>query len=102
MMRVWWFEFWYGIFGPVTAAMQVWFTFYAVLDRFLPRKVVLILAIPFIVVDVIYNILIGTILFLDLPREMMLTTRLKRLDKKGVYGVRRFKKVLNWLDSGHV
>ena len=101
-MRKLWFEFWYSVFGPLTAVLQLWFSFYAILNTFLPRSFVVLLAIPFIVYDILYNWVVASILFLEFPKETTLTRRIKRLHPMGVYGTDRFKTVANLLDPGHI
>jgi len=96
------FEWCYLIAAPVTLWLLLQFSFYAMLDRFLPRWLVVVLALPFIVQDVIYNLLIGSLLFWEWPREWLFTDRLKRHDRLGSYGVDRFAVTLNALDPGHV
>lgn len=54
--------------------------------------------------DVVYNVIFGTAMFLERPRELLFTTRLKRLDDAGHLPecLARFKRTLNEIDPGHV
>lgn len=40
-----------------------------------------VVAFVFLVCDALYNVVIGTIMFVDLPREFLFTSRLKRYRK---------------------
>lgn len=64
----------------------------------------LIIALPFVILDVAYNLVVGTILFLDWPREWLFTDRLKRYERAGYRAewTDRFTRNLNALDPGHV
>lgn len=86
------------------AVLLVYFAIHAALAKIMPRKIVVILAAldGLIVLDILWNLTVGTFLFMERPREWMLTTRLKRLDLEGAYGVEQIKVMLNALDPGHV
>lgn len=95
------FEIRHLMAAPVTLALLLQFAALAWLMPRMPRPVFWVIAVPFIIQDVIYQITVGTFLFWERPREFMFTTRLKRLD--GIDpNVERFKNVLNELDKGHV
>ncbi|PIY28409.1 MAG: hypothetical protein COZ09_10190 [Comamonadaceae bacterium CG_4_10_14_3_um_filter_60_42] len=106
-LRYSWFEIRYLIVAPVTLALLVYFMglFRAkpAVDRY---KVLWIIAAPFVVVflvmDALYQLIIGTWLFLERPRDILFTGRLKRLDEAGDCRVDRFKRTLNEIDPGHV
>ena len=95
------FEIRHLIAAPVTLALLLQFAALAWLMPRLPRPVFWVIAVPFIIQDVLYQITVGTFLFWERPREFMFTTRLKRLDGIDPH-VERFKNVLNELDKGHV
>ena len=94
-----WFEITYLIAAPVTLWMLMQFAFLAWLK---PRVPILFkpLAVIFIVQDVIYNAVFGSLFFIERPREWLFTDRLKRWH--GDWRVERFARVLNALDPGHV
>ena len=93
------FEITYLIAAPVTLWMLVQFAFLAWLK---PRVPILFkpLAVIFVVQDVIYNAVFGSLFFAERPREWLFTDRLKRWS--GDWRVERFARVLNALDTGHV
>jgi hypothetical protein len=49
-------------------------------------------AIPALPIDVLYNWTVGTILFLDIPREFLFTTRVSRLNNRSDWRGRLAKK----------
>lgn len=86
------------------ALLLAYFAIHAGLAKIMPRKIVVILAAfdGLIALDILWNLTVGTFLFMERPGEWMLTTRLKRLDLEGAYGVEQIKVMLNALDPGHV
>jgi hypothetical protein len=100
------FEVRYLVAAPITVVMLIWFIVLAMLDRAFGRvalfSVFLPLSLPFVVLDVIYNLIIGTWLFLDAPREWLFTDRLKRYQAQDMWLDDRFVLVLNAVDEGHV
>lgn len=88
----------------VSLFMLIWFAIYALMARFLPRKLVVVLAFltGFILADILYNLTIGSFLFWEWPREWLFTSRLKRLHDADVNAAQRFIVVLNTLEPGHV
>lgn len=100
MTRRFWFEVSYLAFAPFTLALLIQFAVLAYLERRFPRPIVAVLAVPFVVQDVLYNAVAGSVMFAERPREWLFTTRLKRLS--GRPEVWRFAAMLNELDEGHV
>ena len=98
------FEITYLIVAPLTLVLLVQFIALAWLDKRLPRWVLWTvfgpITIPFALLDVAYNAVIGTLLFRRLPREWFLTTRLKEMGPDA--RTERFARVLNHFDKGHV
>lgn len=93
------FEVTYLVFAPVTLFMLV---FFALVDWLRDKHKVAfwVVGVPFAILDVIYNVVIGSLLFMEWPREWLFTTRLKR--HVGDWRVERFARVLNKIDAGHV
>lgn len=66
--------------------------------------------IPFVlVVDVVWNITVGSVVYRELPREWLFTTRTKRhfyqktsRDKRRLEVATKWARRLNWIDPGHV
>ncbi|MFU8834024.1 MAG: hypothetical protein ACNA7F_02015 [Roseovarius sp.] len=106
-MRDVWFEVRYLIMAPFTLALLVQFAVLMWVQRRVPKPLLYLFypaAAVFLVEDFIYQVVVGTFLFLDRPRDVLFTGRLKRLDAQDPadYQVWRFKRVLNALDPGHV
>ena len=100
-MRFFLFEIRYFLVFVATMSLLLQFALLAWLQPRLPRVIFWPLALPFVVQDILYQLIIGTFLFWERPRELFFTTRLKRLDGTNPH-VQRFKDVLNELDEGHV
>lgn len=86
--------------------MLIAFALVTKLDKNLKGKklwfpVALVLGVPFIILDVLYNWIFGTIIWLELPREFLYTTRLKRKKAGGHEEAFRQCKILNKYDPGH-
>jgi len=67
-----------------------------------PRWVIAIFSpyiLLFLALDVLYNVVFGSILFLELPRELLFTDRLIRHKPKIV--AKRLCELLNAFDPGH-
>lgn len=60
------------------------------------------LVIPFLIQNFVFQIVVGTLLFLEWPRDLQFTGRIKRMDEAGDPRAARFKRVLNESDEGHV
>ena len=58
--------------------------------------------LAFVALDIVYNVVVGSLLFWELPREALFTNRLKRWDAVSDPRVARFARVLNYFDPGHV
>jgi hypothetical protein len=59
-----------------------------------------------LLLDVAVNVLVGTVVFADLPREWLLTERLKRMKREGKWWQRMTaywicEHLLNQFDEGH-
>lgn len=104
MGRYTYFEFWdkFPLIAAWTWIMLVQFIFYAWVKRKTNMKTAVALATigTFVFQDILYNAIVGTILFREWPREWFFTTRLKRYANQPE--AQRFKAVLNELDPGHV
>ena len=77
--------------GPLSFLLLLWFAIgYALKDYFEPRGVpsilrsvaIVTIVLPFAVADILYNVLVGTFLFWELPKELMFTSRLGRWKKR--------------------
>lgn len=60
-----------------------------------------LLGVPFLVLDVLYNWIVGTIFWRELPREWTYTQRLSRLKERGEPEAYRQCQILNRYDPGH-
>lgn len=58
-------------------------------------------ALIFLVLDFLYNIFIGSFLFLEFPKELLFTERLKRHKESSNKEYRDFAKYSCWLLSRH-
>lgn len=70
-------------------------------------KVPVYVAIPiFLVADFLFNVLWGTVIFRELPRELLFTYRLKRHwrggDKRQKRRAQPWVQLVNLIDPGHV
>jgi Na+-transporting NADH:ubiquinone oxidoreductase subunit NqrE len=103
-MSHFWFELRYLACAPFTGVLLVLFRILILLRDRTIRPFYIAFGIPFVVLDVIYNILCGSFIFWESPREWLFTTRLKRLDDDGSLPgcIARFKLTLNEIDRGHV
>lgn len=114
------FEALYGYLGFITSTLLLYFALLMWLDRTVPKPFVwffyLTLGLPFLILDVLYNVVVGTIIFGKWPPDMRLsldwrdyetwlfTHRLKVYDQDPAQWkfVMRFKDALNENDPGHV
>ena len=94
------FELLYLFWGLVTLWLLLQFILLSWLDRHVSRWFWWPFGIAFILQDVLYNVVVGTLMFLELPREWLFTTRLKKMgdDRR----VDRFRETLNYFDPEHV
>ena len=98
------YEMRYLAAGPFTLLLLVQFAGLFWLDRnvknarwwFAPLVVV------FLIEDFLYQVFVGTFLFLERPRDWLFTGRIARMDERGDPRAVRFKRVLNAIDEGHV
>jgi hypothetical protein len=70
------------------------------------------LIVVVLILDILFNLTVGTIVFRELPREMLFTTRVKRhyrnVTREGKPKGSNYKTAvkwairLNWIDPGHV
>jgi len=78
-----------------------WFAYLAIMNMLPYRKKMhpvakfhfYLLAIIFVPLDVALNWILGTIIFFEIPREFMLTTRLSRIKKEHTYRA----KIAHWV-----
>lgn len=94
------FTFW------ITSPMIIAFALVVRLDRWLSGTIfwypaALLLGLPFLLIDVMYNATIGTVIWQELPREWTYTERLKKLKARGEAEAFRQCAVLNKFDPGH-
>ena len=102
-----WFELRKGFAGPFTSILQAQFMFlFWIKPRVDRHKVLWIIVAPlvllFLVQDFLYQVIVATFVFMEWPRDLLFTGRIKRLDKVGDWRAERFKNVLNEIDPGHV
>lgn len=95
------FEVLYLAVAPITLVLLAQFAVLMWMHRNF-RPLYYVLGMPFVVQNVFYNVTIGSLLFRELPREWLFTTRLKRWEVLGDPRVDRFALALNRLDPGHV
>ena len=70
--------------------------------RNLPKVVVYPFGVAFLLQDAIYNMLAGSFIFWERPREILFTDRVKRHLVDSDCPASRFAVVLNYFDPGHV
>lgn len=90
--------------APVSILMLIWFSILAGIGRENIWKLwALPLSVPFAALDVAYNYVVGTIMFVELPRrgEWLFTDRLIRHKRGGDATACYFCEVLSALDPGH-
>lgn len=90
----------------VTSPMLIAFALVMRLDRALKGTwlwypAALVLGLPFLILDVIYNAVIGTLIWRELPREWTYTERLIKLKARGEEEAFRQCAILNRYDPGH-
>lgn len=97
------FELRYLVCAPFTLALLLQFIILIWMEKKM-KPLYYPFGIIFVIQDVAYNAVCGTIMFKERPREWLFTTRLKRLDAAGQLPdcTIRFKHVLNEIDPGHV
>jgi len=94
--------------GPITSVL---YAYYAVIFTihhkwkddlgFVYWVLYFTLGFPFLVLDILYNWIIGTILFAEFPRQWLFTQRLARHKKKGSAYAQHMCKLLDYFDPGH-
>lgn len=94
--------------APLTIPLLAYFHFLAYLkneevfdDNDPPRIVVWLLLPPFLVLDVVYNVVVGTWLYWELPKELLFTQRCIRHRDMGDEQARVLCAILNDIDPGH-
>lgn len=74
----------------------------SVIPKWIPM---IIVGIPFIILDVIYNVVFGSFVFLEFPREWLYTKRIVRHRNSPYSGPREFShfmcRILDHWDPGH-
>jgi hypothetical protein len=84
-----WFALTRFAFFPATIWLLVGFIFVMKLNRTLKPYPILwyiafvFVGIPFLILDVLYNFIIGSIIWWELPKELLYTERLKRKKREG-------------------
>lgn len=106
-MKYSWFEFRENILGPLTSILQIQFMFLFWIKPTVEKYPILWIfaiwpALAFIIQDFLYQVVIATLIFWELPRDWLFTGRISRLSQAGDWRAERFKQVLNENDPGHV
>jgi hypothetical protein len=101
-MKWTWFELRYGLVFPFWGVMLIQYVALFWLAKRVPRPVLYIPAAIFIVENFFFQVVVGTLLFLERPRDLQFTGRIKRMTEAGDERAERFKRVLNESDPGHV
>lgn len=94
--------FFFWIWVPLLVAFAILMR----LDKSLKGKklwypVALFLGVPFLVLDVLYNWLFGTIIWWEFPKEFLYTDRLKRKKLEGYEDAFEQCRMLNKFDPDH-
>jgi len=92
--------------GPFTLAMYLLFAWgflvYNSLEEGIRKKLWYFgYGVPFAILDILYNITIGSFIFWELPKELMFTCRITRLKDEGNTLAATFCKMLEIYDEGH-
>jgi hypothetical protein len=96
------FEIRHLIAAPFTLLMLVQFIVLFTLKRYVPKPVFYVLGFPFLIQDIVYNVVIGSFIFMERPKEWIFTDRIKRHVQDPDCPSHRFALVLNRFDEGHV
>ena len=96
------FEIRHLIAAPFTLLMLAQFIPLMWVEHRIPKPVFYVIGLPFVLQDVIYNIVIGSFIFWERPQEWLFTDRLKRMANDRPGPAARFAAVLNFFDEGHV
>lgn len=99
------FEIRHLIAAPFTLIFLVYFVALFWAKKRIPTPWVYplyVFSTPFLVMDFIYQVIVGSFLFLDRPRHWLFTGRLSDMKKQGDDRVERFELVLNESGPGHV
>lgn len=100
----------FALTGFVSMPLLWWFAAMFKHREFLEQRVVYytigwILVWAFLIADFLFNVIIGSIIFIELPREILFTSRLKRKKREGSVDeqaiARRICATLNLFDPGH-
>ena len=97
------------VVGPVIALLYVWFALVMWLhyrSGILWKLSYVLIGVPFVLADVLFNVVIGSFIFWELPREWLFTTRLSRHKNSGVSQPRyevawRLCRLLSAYDNNH-
>ncbi|TQE99435.1 MAG: hypothetical protein FKY71_08675 [Spiribacter salinus] len=105
-MNASWFETRYGLMYIFWLPMLWQYHALYWLQRNVPKPWIYILYVllgaPFVVLNFLFNTLVGSFIFLEWPRELQFTARIRRLWRAGDWRATRFAKVLNEGDPGHI
>jgi len=102
-----WAVFWLMLTGPITAVMFVLFGLgylvYYKLHRFPTIQLTwrYVYGIPFSLLNFLYNITIGSVMWLERPRWLQFTRRLKDQKKQGRRVAFFLCECVNFFDPGH-
>lgn len=105
-----WQDFWYLLASPITFFAYIFFAIAMVIKHQVEGTVLymplfIVIGIPFLLVDVVYNALIGSFTFLELPKwnrgEWLYTARLQRHKALGSKTAFEHCRKLNRWDPGH-
>lgn len=105
-----WIYFRHTLMAPATIFMLLLVAFaswlyYGVFNANPPKVIYWAIGIPFYFFDIIYNIVCGTFIFLELPRELIYTSRVARHKDSPYAGTSQFAtfvcQVLDYFDPGH-
>jgi len=91
--------------GPITIPVLLYFKLLFVIHgKILPRETAKFnpLVWVFVIVDILYNWTVGTILFLEFPKEGLFTPRVQRHYNNGDYQAEVIARIVNEIDPQHI
>jgi len=88
--------------GPLTLLVYIHYCLVYLARRYVGEWLYVLVGLPFIPVNIVYNWVVGTYIFWELPREGGYTGRVKRHLKLGCRFAKHIARLLNVPDPEHV
>ena len=96
----------YLLVGPITFIIYALFAFgfwifCKVEDTWFDPVWSIVYGLPFLILDILYNVLIGSFIWWEFPKELLYTDRIKRWDDRSEFA-KVMGEYMNIWDPGHV